>query len=121
MDASVDRYPIFSFAKVLGKSVNGIYRACPKLDFIQNPYIKAIGYCYLEISELADQVVHEAIKHIDLYEPMIKFLERGGSFTIRQGEMIVGSSAYPLTYWRNLNIPIQDISDVALESVDKEG
>ena len=119
MGISIDRYPVFSFAKVIGESVNDeVYKACPKADLIQNPYMKAICYCYLEISELADQGVSSATRYVDLYEPIIKFLERGGSFTIRQGELLVGSSAYPLTYWRDLDIPVQDISDMALERVD---
>lgn len=119
MDTSIDRYPIISFAKILGKSVDEkVYQACPNLGTLKNPYIKAICYCYLEISDLADQAVNEAMEYIDLYEPIIKFFERGGSFTIRQGEMLVGSSAYPLLYWRDLNIPIQDISDEALNNMD---
>lgn len=118
----VDKYPIFSIAKVLGKTVDvNVFNLCPKLDEINNLYIKAICYCYLEISKLADEGVSEAIEYIDLYEPMIKLLERGGSFSIRQGEMIVGTSSYPLKYWRDLDIPITDISDAALDCIDTIG
>ena len=53
-----------------------------------------------------------------LYEPMIKLFERGESFNIRQGEMVVGSSAYPLKYWRHLNISVQDISDIELNHIE---
>lgn len=113
MDASINQYPLLSFAKILGKAIDEeVYRACSKLDTLGNSYVKVICYCYLEVSELADQGVDEAIQYIDLYEPMIKFFERGGSFIIRQGEMVVGSSAYPLKYWRHLNISVQDISDI---------
>lgn len=118
---SVDKYPIFSIASVLGKTVNlDISKVFPKLEKLENIYIKALSYCYLEISALADQGIKEALDHVDLYEPIIKFLERGGSFYIRQGEMLVGKSAYPLNYWRNLNIPINDISDKALNNLDSE-
>ncbi|MEK4363083.1 hypothetical protein MKX68_11520 [Paenibacillus sp. FSL M8-0212] len=113
MHTSINQYPLLSFAKILGKAIDEeVYRACSKLDTLGNPYVKVICYGYLEVSELADQGVDEAIQYIDLYEPMIKFFERGGSFTIRQGEMVVGSSAYPLNYWRHLNISVQDISDI---------
>ncbi|WP_419890525.1 hypothetical protein [Paenibacillus xylanexedens] len=122
MDTSVDRYPVFSFAKTIGETVDEkVYQACPSLGILQNPYMKAICYCYLEITELADQGTNQAIKYINLYEPIIKFIERGGSFTIKQGEMIVGNAAYPLTYWRGLDIEEQDISDIALERVDNKG
>jgi len=111
MDASIDQYPLFSFAKILGKAIDEkVYRACSKLDTLGNPYVKVICYGYLEVSELADQGVDEAIQYIDLYEPMIKFFERGGSFTIRQGEMVVGGSAYPHKYWKHLNISVQDLA-----------
>ncbi|WFR63782.1 hypothetical protein P9222_05800 [Paenibacillus amylolyticus] len=113
MDISIDQYPLFSFAKILGKDIDEkVYRACSKLDTIQNPYVKVICCGYLEVSELADQGVDEAIQYLDLYEPMLKLFERGWSFIIRQGEMVVGSSAYPLKYWRHLNISVQDISDI---------
>lgn len=113
MDTSINQYPLFSFAKILGKGIDEkVYRACSKLDTIQNSYVKVICCGYLEVSELADQGVDEAIQYLDLYEPMIKLFERGGSFIIRQGEMVVGSSAYPLKYWRHLNISVQDISDI---------
>ncbi|WP_141694974.1 hypothetical protein [Paenibacillus kribbensis] len=118
---AVNKYPIFSIASVLGKTVSlDVSKVCPKLEELENIYIKALSYCYLEISALADEGVKEALDHIDLYEPMIKFFERGGSFYIRQGEILVGRSAYPLNYWRNLNIPIQDISDVTLNKLDNE-
>ncbi|QLG37700.1 hypothetical protein HW560_05995 [Paenibacillus sp. E222] len=113
MDASIDQYPLFSFAKILGKAIDEkVYRVCSKLDTLGNPYVKVVCYGYLEVSELADQGVDEAIQYIDLYEPMIKLFERGGSFIIRQGEMVVGSSTYPLKYWRHLNISVQDIGDI---------
>jgi len=51
-----------------------------------------------------------------LYEPMIKLFERGESFNIRQGEMVVGDSA--LKYWRHLNISVQDISDIELNHIE---
>lgn len=113
IDTSIDQYPLFSFARILGKAIDEkVCRACSKLDTIQNTYVKVICCGYLEVSELADQGVDEAIQYIDLYEPMIKFFEQGGCFTIRQGEMVVGGSAYPLKYWRHLNISVQDISDI---------
>ncbi|MCF2715788.1 hypothetical protein LWE69_00165 [Paenibacillus sp. UKAQ_18] len=78
---AVDKYPIFSIANVLGKTVNlDISKVFPKLEKLENIYIKALGYCYLEISALADQGIKEALDHVDLYEPIIKFLERGGVF-----------------------------------------
>jgi hypothetical protein len=117
---NVDKYPIFSITKVLEKALDdNIFSICPNVNEVNNLYVKAICFSYLEISELADEGVSEAIDYIDLYEPMIKFFERGGIFSIRQGEMIVGSSSYPLKYWRNLSIPINDISDASLDKVDK--
>ncbi|AKG36438.1 hypothetical protein [Paenibacillus durus] len=121
LSVPVDKYPIFSVASVLGKTLHvDISKVYPKLEEVNNLYIKALCYCYLEISALADEGVSEALKYVDLYDPMIKLFERGGSFSIRQGEMVVGTSAYPLNYWRDLNIPIKDISDSILDRVDKE-
>ncbi|MEB2282577.1 hypothetical protein LAV73_21860 [Lysinibacillus xylanilyticus] len=115
----VDEYPIFSVSKTLGKSSNiNIFKICPKLDKINNLYIQVICYCYLEISQLADEGVDEAMDYIDLYEPMIKFFERRGVFWIRQGELIVGKSVYPLSYWRHLEIQPSDISDDLLSEMD---
>ncbi|MEY9973238.1 hypothetical protein ABH966_003622 [Lysinibacillus sp. RC46] len=118
LEIDVDKYPIFSISKALGKSFDSkIFDICPKLK-TNNLYIQAICYCYLEISQLADEGVDEAKDYIDLYEPMIKFIERGGVFWIRQGELIVGKSAYPLSYWRNLEIQPIDISDDSLSEID---
>jgi hypothetical protein len=117
---NIDRYPIFSFAKIIGETINSeVYDCLPKLNIFQNVYMKAVCYSFLEISELADRGVQEAYKHIDLFEPIIKFLERGGSFTIRQGEMMVGDSAYPLNYWRDKVIEEQDISERTLQILDE--
>ena len=119
LEIDVDKYPIISISKALGKSIDSnIFKICPKLDKINNLYIRAICYCYLEISQLADEGVDEAVDYIDLYEPMIKFFERGGTFWIRQGELIVGKSAYPLRYWRDLDVPRNDISDDSLSEID---
>ncbi|MEK4663635.1 hypothetical protein MHH93_17265 [Priestia sp. FSL H7-0729] len=113
MDASIDQYPLLSLAKILGKAIDEeVYQACSELDTLGNPYVKLICCGYLEVSESADQGVDEAIQYLDLYEPMLKLFERGWSFIIRQGEMVVGSSAYPLKYWRHFNISVQDISDI---------
>ena len=117
---NIDRYPIFSFAKTIGETINNeVYDCLPKLNIFQNVYMKAVCYSFLEISELADRGVQEAYKHIDLFEPIIKFMERGGSFTIRQGEMMVGDSAYPLNYWRDKVIEEQDISERTLQILDE--
>lgn len=55
-------------------------KACPILEDINNLYIKAICYYHLEICSLVDEGVEEANEYRDLYEPMIKLLERGGVF-----------------------------------------
>ncbi|MGY3187351.1 hypothetical protein [Lysinibacillus sp. TE18511] len=122
LEIDVGKYPIISISKALGKSFNSnIFKICPELNNINNLYIKAICYCYLDISQQADEGVDEAIDYIDLYEPMIKFFERGGAFWIRQGELIVGKSAYPLRYWRNLDVQMNDISDDSLSEIDNRG
>ncbi|MCK6076723.1 hypothetical protein [Paenibacillus silvae] len=115
-----DRYPLFSFAKLIGRKIDAnVYRACPELDTLNNSYMKAICYSYLEVCELIDQGVDDAIQYADLYDPMLKFFERGGSFTIRKGELVLGDAAYPLMYWRTLVIPVQDISDIFLDLIDR--
>ncbi|MGO4529109.1 hypothetical protein AB4Z30_08500 [Paenibacillus sp. 2TAF8] len=117
-----DRYPLFSFAKMIGRETDAdVYCACPPLDTLHNVYMKAICYSYLEVCELIDQGVNDAIQNADLHEPMLKFLERGGMFTIRKGELEVGDAAYPLMYWRTLVIPVQDISDNSLNLIDRNG
>lgn len=117
-----DRYPLFSFAKMLGREIDAdVYNACPKLNTLQNTYMKAICYSFLEVSELTGRGIEEAIQYADLYEPMLKFFERGGSFTIRKGELVVGDAAYPLMYWRTRVIPVQDIRDNSLDLLDGNG
>ncbi|KHL91216.1 hypothetical protein QW71_35955 [Paenibacillus sp. IHB B 3415] len=121
LSLNIDKYPIFRIASVLGNSQHvDIMKVCPMLKDINNLYIKAICYYYLEICSLVDERVDKANEYADLYEPMIKLLERGGSFNLRQGELLIGTSAYPLSYWRELNITKQDISEANLERVDRE-
>lgn len=98
-----------------------MYRACPQLDTLHNVYMKAVCYSYLEVCELIDLGVDDAIQNADLHEPMLKFFERDGTFNIRKGELEVGDAAYPLMYWRNLAIPVQDISDNSLDLIDRNG
>jgi hypothetical protein len=120
LSITIDKYPIIRIASVLGKSIQvDIMKVCPILKDINNLYIKAICYCYLEVSALIDEEVNEAKKYVDLYDLMIKLLERGGNFSIRQAEMMIGTSIYPLSYWLEQNIPKQDISDANLDSVDR--
>ncbi|MEO3943978.1 hypothetical protein [Gorillibacterium sp. CAU 1737] len=105
----VDLYPIVWLSKALGIAPDDkLFHHCPQIQEIDNPYLKAVCYGYLDICKLADEGVSEAIHYLDLYEPMIQFIERGGIFTIRQGEMVVGRSCYPLKYWRDLDIPAYD-------------
>ncbi|MFD0671906.1 hypothetical protein [Cohnella sp. GCM10027633] len=121
LSVSVENYPIVRVASVLGKvTAIDIIKACPALKNIQNVYIKAICYSYLEVSALADEGVVEVIEYMDLYEPMLKFLERGGRFRLIQGELLVELSAYPLSYWRGLKIAKQDISDDHLDIIDRD-
>ncbi|MCD1259778.1 hypothetical protein B5M42_013130 [Paenibacillus athensensis] len=101
----IERYPIFSVGKVLHKTVGvQLLHVCPQLDAWNNPYMKAICYAYLEVCALADEHVEEAAPYVDLYEPVIELLEQGIQFTIRQGELLLGDSAYPLDYWRSLDL-----------------
>ncbi|MCM3134374.1 hypothetical protein M3629_16390 [Paenibacillus polysaccharolyticus] len=117
-----DGYPLFSFAKMIGREIDAdVYRACPQLDTLHNVYMKAVCYSYLEVCELIDLGVDDAIQNADLHEPMLKFFERDGTFNIRKGELEVGDAAYPLMYWRNLAIPVQDISDNSLDLIDRNG
>lgn len=119
LSISNDNYPLIRIASVLQKSIHiDIMKACPILEDINNLYIKALCYYHLEICSLVDEGVDEANEYRDLYEPMIKFLERGGSFYIRQGELLIGTSAYPLNYWRELQVTKQDISEANLDRVD---
>ncbi|MCM3784960.1 hypothetical protein M3231_18480 [Neobacillus mesonae] len=117
--AQVETYPIFSVAKALGKKTNiDLFNLCPQIRGINHLYVKAVCYGYLELSVLADESDREAKDHIEIYEPMIKLLERNGSFNIRQGELVVGRSSYPIDYWRNLNVSSSDISDDNLDRLD---
>jgi len=117
----IEKYPIFSVGKVLHRTADiHVFQVCPQLDTLNNLYMKAICYAHLEISALADEGIAEAVQYLHLYEPVIELLEQGAQFTIRQGELIMGTSAYPLEYWRNLDIIPQDIHEHTLKKMDSQ-
>jgi len=116
------RYPYISANDVIDRELDvDVFKWCPKLEEIQNGTIKYMCRFYLQWSVLIDQGLPVALEHKDLYEPLIKLLERGGSFTIRQNSMIVGEADFHLSTYRDKVImEPNDISDQHLDRLDLE-
>lgn len=54
---------------------------------------------YLRLSRLADENF-EAQQYLNIYEPLIEILERGGSFKLRKNDLeIEGITSIPLNNW----------------------
>lgn len=114
------KFPFFSAAKAIGKSQQiDIEKVCSQINTLNNTFLRRACECYIEWASLTDEGEPAAMKFPDLYEPLIKLFERGGSIGIHHGEVIVGKFAFPL---KNSSIialedPI-DISDMNLEKWD---
>ena len=67
---------------------------------LENAYVRRVCECYLQWCEGVDSGVEVAATIPDLFDPMIALLERGGSFGLHHGEVLVGNGAIPLKNWR---------------------
>jgi hypothetical protein len=115
------KFPFYSAAQAIGKSQQiDIVGICPQLENLDNAFVKRFCECYLEWAFLTDTKEPAAIQFCDLYEPLIKLFERGGTIGLHHGEVVVGRYAFPLVHWSSLALeePI-DISDSGLEIWDK--
>lgn len=93
----------------------------PALDIPSNPITRIICLRYIELAYLLESGVTTAMKFQDIYEPIIRFLERGGSLRIDKGVYLeTGGFTFLLGEWverHSKKEPI-DISDSYLNYVD---
>lgn len=65
----------------------------------QNSYVKRIIEYYLQLAKYAENKKGIS-QYLDIYEPLIKLFERGGSFTIKTLSLeIIQVSHFPLNNW----------------------
>ncbi len=61
--------------------------------------IKNIVISYLELAEFAD-INNKVVKYLEIYEPLIRILERGGYFAFKEGGLSVYNAGFfPLSNW----------------------
>lgn len=81
-------------------------------DTQPNGYVRRLCIDYIKWQayvEVADPV---ACLYPDIFEPLLRLFERGQSFGIRHGELVVGSFAIPLTAWlESSEMPALDLDE----------
>ncbi|WP_223275695.1 hypothetical protein [Paenibacillus elgii] len=88
-----------------------------------NLLCKTICLRYLEWVSLVEKGKIMSNEYQDVYEPLIKYFERGGTLRIDQGIYLdYGFGAFPIDNWRERYSKLQatDISDENLDNVDIE-
>jgi hypothetical protein len=123
---SFESGPFFSPAKVLGTSldlediISNIFSASIKPNLLS----QTICLRYLEWVTLVEEGKIIDGDHRDIYEPLIKYFERGGTLRLDQSIYLdYGFGAFPIDNWRERysKLPLIDISEENLTSVDNEG
>lgn len=110
-------YPFFNAAKAFGLNEEiDILEHCPHLKSVNNSFVKGICRAYLEWANLADTGEYAANQFCDLYDPLIKLFERGGTIKRDHGDIIAGGYALPLSNadYMSKQTPI-DTSEEGLE------
>ncbi|SEP34658.1 hypothetical protein [Paenibacillus sp. OK076] len=127
-NSSISSSVFFSPIKVLGiekeldleKISENIF---PEIDIPSNPITRIICIRYVELSYLLDNGYIPEEKFHDIYEPIIKFIERGGSLRIDKGIYLEGKGfTFLLGDWvqRYSNNEVIDINDTKLDLVDED-
>lgn len=110
-------YPFIVISNSITKSPENIGEL-QVLDKINNSYHRVIVNSYLELNALIDEGNRIAIENKDLFEPVIKLYERGGSFYKRGGFVNVAGESFKIVD-RTRKEPL-DISDHYLDQMDLE-
>lgn len=122
---SIESGPFFSPAKVLGSNldlediITSIFSESGKPNLL----CKTICLRYLEWVSLVGEGKIINGEYQDIYEPLIKYFERGGTLRLDQGIYLdYGFGAFPIDNWRERYSKLQaiDISDENLDNVDIE-
>ncbi|WP_339267581.1 hypothetical protein NYE54_27290 [Paenibacillus sp. FSL K6-1330] len=122
---STESGPFFSPAKVLGSNldlediITSIFSESGKPNLL----CKTICLRYLEWVSLVGKGKRIKGEYLDIYEPLIKYFERGGTLRLDQGIYLdYGFGAFPIDNWRERYSKLHaiDISDENLDNVDIE-
>ncbi|PAF29618.1 hypothetical protein [Paenibacillus sp. 7516] len=90
-------YPFFKASHVIGHDVDlDLTEKCPELAKLTNSFMKGTCEAYLEWVFLIDSGNEIALKFNDLYKPLIRLIERGGTVRRRHGDIIAGGYVFPL-------------------------
>lgn len=118
-----NRRAVFSAAQKLGINLPiDIEETCTELNQIKLATTQAICTFYLEWAYLADQGESIAIQFQDLYDPIIKLYQKGGTIFYRHGQLWCGGNAWGRNsaWMLREGCPPFDIRDEALAEEDKE-
>ncbi|MDQ0171544.1 hypothetical protein [Paenibacillus tundrae] len=110
-------YPFIVISNSITKSEEN-FEKFQVLDKINNSYHRVIVDSYLELNALIDEGNQIALENQDLFEPVIKLYERGGSFYKRGGFVNVAGESFEIV--DRTNIEPLDISDQKLDQIDIE-
>lgn len=118
--------PIGSPLKVLNIENNDLLLEIDRvvdesLPDINNPIHYKICRNYLETAYIVEKGLSEALKVANIYEPIIKFFERGGKLRFDSDRALsCGSAAFVLDNWIDFHSSRleTDISDPNLKTID---
>ena len=66
---------------------------------VKNAYVRRTCECVLQWCEGIELGKAASIRHPELFEPLIRLMELGGSFGFHHGDLMVGTYAVPLRDW----------------------
>ncbi|QDQ25172.1 hypothetical protein FNU76_01695 [Chitinimonas arctica] len=95
--------PFFLAKDVLGFGANiekTVQMLRAKRGRLENVYNMAICINYLVWCHALDSNMRLATEHPNIFEPLVKILEAGGSIGIHKGEVVVDSFAIPMSDWK---------------------
>ncbi|MGO4786534.1 hypothetical protein AB4124_03690 [Paenibacillus sp. 2KB_20] len=117
------RLAIFSAADMCGIQLPiDIYNYCDELNEIKDEsLVKSACKSYLEWAYLSGKNESIALTFQDLYDPLIKFFNRGGRVRYHNGELVYGWAARARIVSTEMSmVELEDISDSTLDKLDKD-
>lgn len=111
---------VFNASEIAGKSLElDLNKLCPELKNLK-PFPRELCRAYIEWSYLIDCNDNTAVKFCDIYEPIIKFYERGGEFYRHHGDICLGKYMFSPGCWDVNEYEPIDICDNILDDLDRE-
>lgn len=93
--------PLISFDdSAVSRAIDDVLKVAGDVPLLRNAYVRQSCERYLQWCGGVDRSDALASANSELYDPLVAVIERGGSFGLHHGELIVGRSAIPLHNWR---------------------